>query len=373
MSALADELKDLIAFEGPISIERFMALCLGHPRFGYYTTRDPFGPSGDFVTAPEVSQMFGELLGLWCADLWLQLGSPSPFQIIELGPGRGTLMADALRAMRVVPGLLGALEVHLVETSPVLRRRQRRTLAAVTPPLHWHAALGDVPQGPAVVLANEFFDALPVRQFVRQATGWHERLVGLSPDGGLVFGLAPGATPLAAPDAPPGTVVERAGLAAQILRELAQRLQRNGGAGLIIDYGSYPSAPGDTLQGLRAHQPVDPLSCPGETDLTVHVDFTALCRIAQRSGATVFGPTTQRAFLRALGIDQRAAALSAGAGAQARAAIAGALERLTGETAMGTLFKVLAIAAPGLRPSGFDSDASDAARSTGGAGERQAP
>ncbi len=360
MSALAAELKDLIALEGPISIERYMALCLSHPRYGYYTTRDPFGPSGDFITAPEVSQMFGELLGLWCADLWLQLGSPKPFQIIELGPGRGTLMADAFRAMRVVPGLLGALEIHLVETSPVLRQRQRQTLAAVTPPLHWHAALGDVPPGPAVVLANEFFDALPLRQFMRQTTGWHERLVGLSPDGGLVFGLAPGATPLVAPDAPPGTVLERAGLAALILRELAQRLLRYGGAGLIIDYGSCHGAPGDTLQALRAHQPVSPLSSPGEADLTVHVDFHALCQIATQSGATVFGPTTQRAFLRALGIDQRAATLSAYASVQARADIASALDRLTGETAMGTLFKVLAIAAPGLRPSGFDSDASDA-------------
>ncbi|HEX2727344.1 MAG TPA: SAM-dependent methyltransferase, partial [Beijerinckiaceae bacterium] len=190
MSALLDELRQVIAVEGPIPLDRYMGLCLGHPVHGYYVTRDPFGAHGDFTTAPEISQMFGELVGLWAAEVWRLMGSPRQMRLVELGPGRGTLMADLLRAARIVPGFAQAVSVHLVETSPVLRARQQDTLAASGVPVAWHDRFADVPEGPAVVIANEFFDALPISQFVRTGRGWHERLVGLDADGQLAFGLA---------------------------------------------------------------------------------------------------------------------------------------------------------------------------------------
>jgi NADH dehydrogenase [ubiquinone] 1 alpha subcomplex assembly factor 7 len=343
---LLAELRALIAQEGPISLARYMQLCLGHPRHGYYVTRDPFGVAGDFVTAPEVSQMFGELLGLWSVETWQRLGSPDPVHLVELGPGRGTLMADALRAARLLPAFAQAARLHLVETSPVLRARQEAALAACGVPVAWHDTLAGVPgDAPLLLLANEFLDALPVRQFQRAGEGWHERLVGIGADGGLVFGLAPGATPGIEAAAREGTILEIADAAIAVVSELAARLVRQGGAALLIDYGHLATGFGDTLQAVSRHAFAGVLDRPGEADLTVHVDFAALALAAGRAGATVFPAREQGAFLEDLGIGARAAALSR-AGATG---VDAALDRLVGREppGMGALFKVLALAGPG--------------------------
>jgi NADH dehydrogenase [ubiquinone] 1 alpha subcomplex assembly factor 7 len=330
-----------------------MGLCLGHPRFGYYMTRDPLGAPGDFVTAPEVSQMFGELIGLWCADTWGALGSPALVHLVELGPGRGTLMADALRAVRLVPAFRAAIRLHLVETSPLLRERQRATLQASGFAPAWHDTPESLPgDAPLLVVANEFFDALPVRQVQRTGQGWHERLVGLDAQGRLAFGLSPAPVPGLSRPAPPGTVLEIPEAAAAAMGGLAGRLVAQRGAALVIDYGHLATGTGDTLQAVRGHAFADPLAEPGEADLTVHVDFAAMARAAAVRGAAVYPAREQGGFLRDLGIEARAAAL-AGAGDPARAAaIEAALARLVGREApgMGALFKVLAVASPGLGP-----------------------
>jgi SAM-dependent MidA family methyltransferase len=348
VTPLGRELAMLIASEGPISVERYMALCLGHPRHGYYMTRDPFGRGGDFTTAPEISQMFGELLGLWVAEVWNAMGRPPRLALVELGPGRGTLMADALRALRIVPGCRAALSVHLIEMSPVLREIQRAALAAAGTRLAWHDQIEDVPPGPVIVLANEFLDALPVRQFVRTETGWHERMVGLSDDR-LAFGLfAEPERSLTLPGRP-GDLVEIGEAALAITRPIAGRLIAEGGAALFIDYGHTRSGFGETLQAVQRHAFTDPLAEPGEADLTVHVDFAAIAQAAAAAGARVHGPMTQGAFLDALGIGARAAALARSA-PDVKATIEAALARLTGtgEGQMGGLFKVIGLSHPAL-------------------------
>ena len=350
MTALKRELRHLIAAEGPLTVARYMALCLGHPRHGYYTTRDPLGAGGDFTTAPEISQMFGELIGLWAIETWAAMGAPERLRLIELGPGRGTLMSDLLRTVRVIPAFLDAATVHLIETSPVLRARQQSALQAASAPVAWHESVSDVPEGPAIVIANEFFDALPVRQFVRTGEGWRERLVGLDNRSELVFGLAAEPEPQLTAVAPLGAVLEWPEAALAIAEPLASRIARQGCAALVIDYGYKGPAFGDTLQAVQRHAYVDPLAEPGEADLTVHVDFDKLDRAARVGGARTFGPMGQGDFLRALGIEARAAALKTRATPDQGAGIEAALKRLTGDEAgdMGALFKVFAFAHPGL-------------------------
>ena len=350
MTALLGELKRIIAVEGPISVERYMALCLGHPIHGYYTTRDPFGAAGDFTTAPEISQMFGELIGLWAAEVWRLMGSPRPLALIELGPGRGTLLSDLVRATRIVPGLHEALALHLVETSPALRARQQETLAAAPVPAFWHRTFAKVPTGPAIVIANEFFDALPIRQFVRGEDGWRERLIGVGKDERLVFGLAAEPEPQLPPGGAVGDVLEWPVGALRLIDEVAERVVAQGGAALIIDYGHVGPALGDTMQAVQRHAFTDPLANPGDADLTAHVDFAKLAAQARARGAAVHGPVSQRAFLTALGIETRAQALGR-AGPGRSAEVAAALQRLTGEgpSEMGALFKVMALADPALR------------------------
>ncbi|MFG1464990.1 SAM-dependent methyltransferase [Xanthobacter sp. DSM 24535] len=360
-SPLAREIKALIASEGPISLARYMDLCLGHPRYGYYMTRDPFGAGGDFITAPEISQMFGELLGLWVLAAWQQMGCPDPIHLVELGPGRGTLMADALRACRLMPAFGDAARIHLVEMSPVLRARQQATLSQVASahPLSWHARLEDVPDGPVLVLANEFFDALPISQFIRSGGGWHERRIGLDPAGDLTFGVDPHPARLVDRLArhvplphPPGVLLER--LESPAAAALATRLTTQDGAALVIDYGHAISGFGDTLQAIKAHAFVDPLATPGEADLTAHVDFAALARSSVAAGAQAFGPVPQGEFLLRLGLAARAERLQAGASPAQAEQIAIAAARLTGTGAkeMGTLFKVLCLAGPAFAASG---------------------
>ena len=355
VTALLDELHRMIASEGPISVERYMSLCLGHPVHGYYATRDPFGAGGDFTTAPEISQMFGELIGLWTAEVWRLMGAPTPVRLVELGPGRGTLMSDLLRAARTVPGFSDAVNVHLVETSPVLRERQRQKLAGSVTSIAWHAAMSEVPPGPAIVIANEFLDALPVRQFMRTERGWCERLVGLS-DGRLAFGLAAEREARLPPNGRVGDILEWPAAAIELTREIAARVADQGSAALLVDYGYAGPAFADTLQAVKRHAFADPLAEPGDADLTVHVDFTRIAAAARDCGAAVHGPVPQGDFLRALGIEARARALQARASERQAADIESALRRLTDGTpdAMGALFKVLAITHPGLSvPPGF--------------------
>jgi NADH dehydrogenase [ubiquinone] 1 alpha subcomplex assembly factor 7 len=352
MSALGDEIKAIIGHEGPISLERYMALALTHPVHGYYMKRDPFGAEGDFTTAPEISQMFGELLGLWAAEVWAAMGSPNPLRLIELGPGRGTLMSDALRAARVAPDFRAALDVCLIETSPTLAAIQHDTLLTAGAPVSWAGQFEEAPDGPAIIIANEFLDALPIRQYRRGPRGWCERMVGIDGAGKLSLGLSAEPERFIKAQAPEGEVLEIGAVAHRLMFALAARLARQGGAALFIDYGHTATGFGDTLQALRAHRSVDPLTEPGEADVTAHVDFAAMARSARAAGAAVYGPIDQGDFLRALGLDQRAQALSNRAGAAQAADVEAARARLTGKGAegMGALFKVMAVAHRQLPP-----------------------
>lgn len=341
----SDAIAAAIAVNGPIPVAHFMAAANRH----YYATRDPFGPAGDFVTAPEISQMFGELIGLWLADLWARAGKPAA-HYVELGPGRGTLAADALRAMTAA-GL--APPVHFVETSPMLAEAQR----ARHPYATVHEGLDTLPgEGALLVVANEFFDALPVRQLVHAANGWRERHVAWAHP--LFVPVASGPRldeilPEHLRDAPPGSIIETSPAGAALARGVAARLAAQGGAALIIDYGYEGPAIGDTLQALRAHDWVNPFEEPGERDLTAHVDFATLSEAARAEGALAYGPVPQGAFLERIGIAARAERLSR-ARPERRAEIAAAVARLTAPQQMGSLFKALALTAPAWpEPAGF--------------------
>jgi SAM-dependent MidA family methyltransferase len=335
-------IRELIISEGPMQLDRYMGLCLGHPEHGYYMARDPFGETGDFVTAPEVSQVFGELIGVWCVAAWVAMGQPPAFNLVELGPGRGTLMADILRtAKRAAPGFASAASVHLVEMSPVLRKIQAETvgLNAI-----WHDRFEDVPEGPLIVVANEFFDAIPVRQFEKRDGTWHERVVGIKDDK-LVLGLIESDL---GPQGRDGDIIEFAPARNAIGRVIGERLSRNAGATLIIDYGHLATAPGDTLQAMRKHGFVSTLESPGECDLTSHVDFEALGKALAQGGASVMPALTQRGFLLAMGLEQRIAMLAAKSDQRTRAMLERQMTRLADEDQMGNLFKVLAAVSPGL-------------------------
>ena len=333
---VAEALRDRIAAEGPISVAEYMAAANAH----YYATRDPLGAEGDFTTAPEISQMFGELIGLWLADLWIRAGRPANARYAELGPGRGTLAADALRAMR---GSGLSPPVELVETSPALRIAQGSRLPAA----RWHDNVDTLPTGaPLLIVANEFFDALPVRQWKRDGDAWRELVVTLD---GEEFRRGPGASTaspdFAADDARSGAIVEARPDADAVVGALARRLTADGGVALIIDYGHDRHGLGDTLQAVADHAFADPWAAPGERDLTAHVDFEALCEAAKAAGVRPLGPVTQGAWLRAIGIDIRAATL-AKAAPERRHEIAAARERLTAPGQMGSLFRVLALVPP---------------------------
>jgi NADH dehydrogenase [ubiquinone] 1 alpha subcomplex assembly factor 7 len=362
-SPLQADIKKLIASSGPMPVWRYMELCLTHPEHGYYVSRDPLGREGDFTTAPEVSQMFGELLGLWAASVWRAMDSPLALRLIELGPGRGTMMADALRALRVLPPLYQALSIHLVEINPVLREKQAATLSGVRNIL-WHDHIDEVPPGPSVILANEYFDVLPVHQVVKRENGWHERTIEIGADGNLAFGASAEPMPrfevLLPPlvrAAPVGAVFEWRP-DAEIMK-IASRVRDDGGAALIIDYGHLRSDAGDTFQAIARHSFTDPLKNPGQADVTAHVDFQALVRAAEDLGARVHGPVPQGEFLKALGIEQRAATLMAKTTPEVSEDISGAMKRLTegGRGGMGSMFKVLAISDPALTVlAGFAGD-----------------
>ena len=349
---LARLLAERIRTDGPLTVAAWMEQCLAHPEYGYYRRKDPLGASGDFTTAPEISQMFGEMIGLWLADIWARAGSRARVHYVELGPGRGTLARDALRAAAKF-GLFP--QVHLIEGSPALRSEQAKR----TPEAIWHDDLSTVPtDAPILLVANEFLDALPVRQLVRTIDGWRERMVGIAgdawsggEDGGKLFvplaGRQPmdGAVPEDLREAAVGTIIETSPAAATVLYEVGHRLTRQDGAALFIDYGHAAPRTGSTLQAVRAHEKVDPFAAPGQADLTAHVDFAMMARIAQSCGARWLGTARQGDWLRALGIEHRARALAAAAPDHAEAAAA-ALHRLTSPDEMGDLFKVMGLAGP---------------------------
>ena len=302
MTTPAAEIRERIRRDGPLSVAAYMELCLNHPAQGYYRRGQPIGAGGDFITAPEVSQMFGELIGLWCAAVWQSMGRPQRVNLVELGPGRGTLLADALRAAETVPAFREAIELQLVETSESLRAEQAAALANARPT--WHAHLETVPPGPVLVIANEFFDALPVRQFERIDETWRERVVMLAPSTQtLRFAAVDAACAEAAGlgRAPAGAIAERSPAREALAAALGARIGADGGAALIIDYGHDRPGTGDTLQALKRHRRHGVLDDPGSADLTAHVDFSALAAAAQRAGAGVFGRYRRAAFCRRWG------------------------------------------------------------------------
>ena len=350
MTPLDRMVRTMIEAHGPIDLAQLMALAAAHPEHGYYPTRDPLGAAGDFVTAPEISQLFGELLGLAMAQAWLDQGA-GPAALVELGPGRGTLMADAWRAVGKVPGFHDEVALHLVETSPALRARQAARLAAARPT--WHDEVAGLPTAvPLLVIANEFLDALPIRQLERRAGRWYQRRVGIAPDGGLGFVLDARSLPVPL-DAAEGAVLELAPAREAVVAGLAGRLAGQGGMALLIDYGHRREPPlGDTLQALRGHRKVDPLAGLGAADLTSHVAFAPLCAIATAQGAVAWGPVEQGMFLRRLGIELRLARLTEAAPGAAADLRRGAA-RLIDADAMGALFKVVALTADTRPPPGF--------------------
>ncbi len=353
---LETEIRRRINIAGPMPVMHYMSLCLTHETYGYYVTNDPFGAAGDFTTAPEISQMFGELIGLWAGSVWRQMGSPQQLYLVELGPGRGSMMQDALRAAHVMPEFRAAVSVHFVEISPLLERRQKEFLSGVGIPITWHQSLNDVPEGPMIILANEFFDSLPVHQAVMCADGWHERVVKIDENQKLRFGIARDPIPLFDQLLPRGMRAEIGAVfewrADQTALELGRRVKHSEGAALVIDYGHAKSAPGETLQAVGKHQYADPLVSPGLVDLTAHVDFQALAEAAESMGARALGPVDQGEFLRRLGIESRAMALKNTAPPSMVMEIERALARLTGSGGrnMGQLFKAMGFSHPKLGP-----------------------
>jgi SAM-dependent MidA family methyltransferase len=340
-------LRQRIGRDGPMRLDAYLRLCLGHPEHGYWRTAPAIGAGGDFITAPEISQVFGEIIGLWAVASWQRLGQPAAMRLIELGPGRGTLMHDGLRAAALVPPFLAAVSVHLIEISPALRQQQRQRLATIaTPAISWHDTLADVPAGPAIVIGNEFLDALPIRQLVFAADGaWRERTVELNAEAGLQFGLGEAVAFQAQPPPRPGDVAEIRSGEDELLEALQRRQQPL--LALFIDYGPAELAYGDTLQAVRRHAYVDPLSHPGEADLTAHVQFAAFASKARAAGFATHGPMPQAEFFGRLGMAERAARLMAASPAWAQQIETG-VQRLLAPSGMGGRFKVLIVRSPQL-------------------------
>ncbi len=353
---LCDKIKAIIRTNGPISITDYFSLCLADSEHGYYQTREPFGRSGDFITAPEVSQLFGEMIGVFMVHAWENHGAPLPVRLAEIGPGRGTMMADMLRVIaRLAPPLYEAMTVHLIETSERLRGVQKETLASHADRISWHGGFDELPNGFLLLAANELFDAIPIRQFVKTAHGFRERLVGLDADDELTFaagvaGIDPELLPPPANTQPLGTIYEVSPARDAVMTALGLRIAASGGTALIIDYGHFASGYGDTLQAVYRHEFDPPLAHPGEADLTSHVDFGQLAVAAHAAGLHVNGLSYQGDFLLALGLAERASGLGRDKHERTQESIRSAADRLagSGQGKMGELFKVLAVSSPAI-------------------------
>lgn len=357
---LEERLIALIKSRGPITVADYMEDALLHPHDGYYTSQAPIGAKGDFTTAPEISQIFGELIGLWLVQAWIDMGSPDAFNLVELGPGRGVLMQDVLRAAKLRPAFLDAAHVWLVETSGRLRHEQQRRLRDAGIATDWADAFSDVPLAPTLIVANEFFDCLPIRQFIRTGTGWRERLVGIDAGGealAFTFADTPPLPTVNLPDPSsldPGAIFEISETAETMADEIARSLTEHGGRALIIDYGHLHSGAGDTLQAVRRHAYWPVLSSPGRADITAHVNFERIAHAAFAAGAAAHGPISQGEFLQRLGLSMRLERLSFGKTPEEAADLFAGAHRISSPAQMGELFKVLCISAPGLpEPEGF--------------------
>ncbi|MFZ1107262.1 MAG: SAM-dependent methyltransferase [Rhodomicrobium sp.] len=341
---LAMKLAARIAASGPISVHDFMEACLADPEHGYYRTASPLGVGGDFITAPEISQIFGELIGLWAGEVWRTMGEPKPFRLLELGPGRGLLMADALRALRVLPRFLEAVSVCLIETSAPLRSAQQAALASAPVPVSWHDSVADAPEGAAILIANEFFDCLPVRQFVFDGAAgrWRERMIAFE-KGAFQFAAGAEARPADPPrrdEVEDGAIVERRPGASGLIEAFAARAPV---AALIVDYGYSRPSLGDTLQAVKSHRFAGLFDAPGQTDLTAHVDFPALRDAAVMAGMAAFGPMPMGEWLLRLGLEARLGQLLGRATEEEAADLRSRVARLVDPAQMGALFKVLAL------------------------------
>ncbi|MCX7303888.1 MAG: class I SAM-dependent methyltransferase [Hyphomicrobiales bacterium] len=362
MNRLAERIAGHIRAIGPVSVADYMAICLFDPQDGYYTTREPFGAQGDFVTSPEISQMFGELVAIWLVDAWRAIGSPAPVTIAELGPGRGTLMKDMARTIgRLAPSLADHADFALVEASPRLVAVQKDALRGLPGRFSWHASCDTLPDQPLLAAGNEIFDAMPFRQFVKQGGKWLEYAIGLDSDGALQFGIGTAslgveALPPGAEHAPDGSLFEIGPARETMMAKVASRIAAHGGCGIFFDYGHLEPSLGDTFQAVRGHRSEGVLDNPGEADLTSHVDFAALARVARTHGLKA-DMATQGDFLLGMGLLERAGRLGQSGDAAAREKIAADAERLAGPEHMGKLFKVLAVSTPGIavRPLGATS------------------
>lgn len=348
MTLLKKRIVEQIRMLGPVPVNEFMAQCLFDPKYGYYTTREPFGAAGDFITAPEVSQMFGELAAIWLYRAWSAISQPMPLTLAEIGPGRGTLMKDMLRAFkRLDAAFLKETAFAMIEVSPRLAEMQKQTLSAVEVKLSWYESLEALPSSPLLIVGNELFDAVPIRQFVRKNGEWRERIIGLDGNDDLSFfagaaSLDPVLLPSSANEAPEGAIFEAAPARSALMDMIAARIEKDGGAGLFFDYGHLEPGVGDTLQAMKGHAYQDVFTSPGEADLTSHVDFAALATIARNHGLAT-RTAKQGDFLLAMGLLERAGSLGANADHATREKISGEVERLAGPDQMGDLFKVLAI------------------------------
>lgn len=359
---LLDKIKHIIALNGPISIAEYMHICMADPEHGYYKTQEVIGRQGDFITAPEVSQMFGELIGIWCIATWQKLGKPSPFCLAELGPGKGTLIQDLLRAAKNNSEFMNAAQVVLVETSDALQKVQKTKLPndlVESGKIHWEIDIDQLPKMPVIFIANEFFDVVPFRQYVKKQSGWHEIGIGLSPGNtlqktALANQIETSRLPAHADDEPEGAVFEHAPAREAIMQTLAEQINKHQGAALIIDYGHLVSGFGDTFQAMAQHAYADPLVAPGENDLTSHVDFQPLTAAAQAADLQSVHTATQGDFLLNLGLLERAGSLGRGKDEADQNRIHSEVERLAAPDQMGTLFKVMAIASSGIKLVGFE-------------------
>lgn len=359
---LEERLIDLIKLKGPITIADYMTDALGHPHEGYYMQRESIGAEGDFTTAPEISQVFGELIGLWLVEAWQAMGSPENFNLIELGPGRGVLMADILRAARLRPGFARAAQVWLLESSGRLRIEQQKRLKATEAKPLWADEYADIPPAPSLIIANEFFDCLPIRQFERISSGWRERLVGIDEAGErLAFTL--GATPPppdfnlpSLADSAEGDIFEISFDTKKFAADICETLKTHPGRALVFDYGHMERGFGDTLQAVRAHKYWPPLASPGRADITAHVDFELLADTAIEAGAAAYGPITQGRFLDRLGLPLRVETLCKDLPAEQAAGIRAGAARIAAPAAMGEIFKVICLSSPSLAaPAGFET------------------